>query len=298
MRIAILSTNKLPRFLGDDHPTEGSLFAEDILLIEELSRIGVSAERVGWRAQNIDWSKFEAAVIRSTWDYIDDPDLFFATLKQIEDAGVRLINPVETVHWNSDKRYLKELAKRDLPVVPTHFLTGQSDISGLPDCFLNAERLVLKPTVGVGGFGVRIFRSPTELMAALPQFDGGSPLMVQPFLPSISSEGEWSFVFGAGELLYSVLKEPAAGDYRVQVMYGATTTEKTPAEEDRNAAIRVARNLPVTASVMRIDMARLPDGTLGLMEAELIEPQLYLFDVPEAAPKLAWAVKETLTSVR
>jgi hypothetical protein len=42
-------------------------------------------------------------------------------------------------------------------------------------------------------------------------------------------------------------------------------------------------------------MARLPSGRLALMEAELIEPQLFFFDVPEAADLAAEAVLGLIT---
>ncbi len=119
--------------------------------------------------------------------------------------------------------------------------------------------------------------------------------MIQPFLPSITEEGEWSVVFGAGELLYSVLKQPREGDFRVQVMYGATTVERTPTARDLRAARTVLDRLPPGAHLARIDMARLPNGRLALMEAELIEPQLFLFDVPDAARKLAGAIQKILS---
>ena len=294
MRIAILSTSKLPKFLGDDHPMEESLFAEDDLLVAELGRIGIQAERISWRTQNTNWSSYEVAIIRSTWDYIDSPDLFFDKLEEIENSGVRIINPLETVRWNSDKQYLEELVQMEMPVVPTCFLRSDSD-KRVPLAWLSeGKTVVLKPTVGVGGFGVRTFDNPANLIKELSTYDYNCPLMAQPFLSSIPNEGEWSFVFGAGELLYSVIKKPAAGDYRVQAMYGSSTLEMTPSEKDLAIAMKVASQLPVKASLMRIDMARLPDGDLALMEAELIEPQLYLFDVPEAAKKLAGAIKNSL----
>lgn len=46
----------------------------------------------------------------------------------------------------------------------------------------------------------------------------------------------------------------------------------------------------VPVELARIDMTRLANGRLALMEAELIEPQLFLFDVPQAAGQLADAI--------
>jgi len=41
-------------------------------------------------------------------------------------------------------------------------------------------------------------------------------VLVQPFVPEIQSEGEWSLVFFGGAFSHAVLKVPGAGDYRVQ----------------------------------------------------------------------------------
>lgn len=295
MRIAILSTNKLPSFLGENHPTEESLFAEDNALIAELAAIGVEAERIPWRNEGVDWSSFEAAVIRSTWDYIDSPDDFMSVLESIDTAGTRLINPLGTVRWNFDKRYLTELDRHGILIVPTFFLDGGAEeLDDLRTWLEGRGKCVAKPTVGVGGFGVKTYERPEELLDWLSSAPPAETIMIQPFLPSIAEEGEWSFVFGCGEPLYSVLKKPKAGDFRVQVMYGATTLERTPAAQDLQAAEDVWNALPSNTCLARIDMSRLPDGRLALMEAELIEPQLFLFDVPDAARKLAGAIERML----
>ena len=121
---------------------------------------------------------------------------------------------------------------------------------------------------------------------------------LQPFLASVRDEGEWSFVFGAGRFLYAAFKRPAPEDFRVQVMYGARTTPAAPAPCDLAAAETALAALPVPVHLARIDMARLADGGLALMEAELIEPQLFLHDLPEAAGLLAAAILSSLGQIR
>ena len=72
IRASILSTDRLPRFLGDDRPTEEGLFGEDDILIAALADHGIAGERVPWRRTDVDWQGYDLAILRSTWDYIDD----------------------------------------------------------------------------------------------------------------------------------------------------------------------------------------------------------------------------------
>lgn len=299
-QVAILSTTRLPRFLGEDHPDEESLFAEDRLLAEALGRRGVEARRVPWRQPGAAWGNYAMVLVRSTWDYIDDLEGFQEALQDIERAGCRLVNPLKTIRWNLDKRYLATLQAAGLPVVPTIFVKpgqggpdqrelGQEATAAMADLGRAQDGCVVKPAVGVGGFGVKRLPDGRALAQELAAGTSNGPLLVQPFLESIASEGEWSFVFGGGRFLYAALKTPKAGDFRVQVMYGASTVEQRPAAADLAAAEACLKALPVEVDLARIDMARLPDGNLGLMEAELIEPQLYFFDVPGAADLVAEA---------
>ena len=289
MKIALLSTDRLPAFLGTDHPDEESLFAEDDVLARAFQARGAEAERIPWHRQEADWGRFDIALLRSTWDYIDDLPGFLAALTEIDESGCRLINPLPTIRWNCNKAYLAELTAAGLPVVPTVFCEpGADPVPLIEELGGSDPGYVVKPLVGVGGYGVERCRGAASAAAALGRL--AAPALLQPYLPAIATEGEWSFVFGAGKLLYCALKIPKSGDYRVQVMYGAQTRARDPSPGDRALAERCLRSLPVTAEVARMDFVRLPGGRLALMEAELIEPQLYFHDIPDAADKLAQAV--------
>ncbi|MEM7173524.1 MAG: hypothetical protein AAF530_25400 [Pseudomonadota bacterium] len=295
--IAILSTDRLPKFLGKDHPNEDSLFAEDDRLAEAFAARGAAARRIAWRDKTPSWRDFDLVLIRSTWDYIDHCQSFLAVLREIEDSGCRLFNPLTTVRWNLSKSYLGALAAQGLPVVPTQFLCPKTAVRGEPPLIPDfAKGYVVKPLVGVGGFGTERVLSLDDLGGALEKRRQEDQVIIQPFLPSIQEEGEWSFVFGSGRFLYAALKRPKDGDFRVQVMYGAHTSAQSPQPSDLAAAQNCFRALPVPVCLARMDLARMPDGHLALMEAELIEPQLYLHDLPHAADLLADAVLETLRS--
>ncbi len=294
--VAVLSTDRLPKFFGDDHPTEEGLFAEDDTLIAALSEHGMVGTRVPWRRPDIDWRRYDLAILRSTWDYLEDLALFFAVLEDLS-RHCRLVNPLATVRWNYDKRYLAELEQAGVPVVPTRYCSRLDLADGvlrtLPSGFV-ADGIIIKPTIGVGAFETYRIDDPTGSTEAPALELSGDSYMVQPFLPAILSEGEWSFVFLRGALAYTARKVPAAGEWRSQVMYGGRTVGEQPTPSDRAAAEAVMEKLPVEAIYARIDMARLADGGLALMEAELIEPQLFFADIPSTATAFAHAITESL----
>src|SRR5687768_13360076 len=119
MRVAILRCQNLPSFVTWDIPNVDDLFSDDRLLVQEFTRRGIEASSVVWRDRDIDWNQFDLALIRSTWDYIDDREHFVAVLSEIEASRCRLFNPLEAVRWNSDKRYLLDLERWRVPTVPT-----------------------------------------------------------------------------------------------------------------------------------------------------------------------------------
>ena len=116
--------------------------------------------------------------------------------------------------------------------------------------------------------------------------------MIQPFLPAIQHEGELSFIFVSGQLSHALIKRAAAGDYRIQSLYGGSEVPLAPAPADRAAAEAVMALLPFAKPPLyaRIDMVRLEDGQLALIEAELIEPYLY----PEQGPGFGASLAEGL----
>jgi glutathione synthase/RimK-type ligase-like ATP-grasp enzyme len=121
------------------------------------------------------------------------------------------------------------------------------------------------------------------------------PAMLQPFLPQIASEGEISFLFVDGQFSHALIKRPASGDYRVQSLYGGTEEAITPSSSDLASAQAVVDAIPFeTPLYARIDMVRGEDGTLLLMEAELIEPYLYPLQGPQLGERLAKGVMERL----
>ena len=75
------------------------------------------AQIVAWDVDGIDWDGFDLVVIRSTWNYTSHYDQ--TSCSGPTPSVKRLQNPPALVRWNSDKRYLGDLADAGLAVVET-----------------------------------------------------------------------------------------------------------------------------------------------------------------------------------
>lgn len=237
---------------------------------------------IDWRVPLETLAQFDAAILGTPWDYTEAKDEFLARLGELEQAGVTVCNPLAVVRWNSDKLYLKELGERGAVTIPTVWpeRAGPADVLAAFEHF-QTDRVVVKRRVGAGAIGQDSFTrdNPPPADWSLDQ-----AAMIQPFLPAIQTEGEQSFIFIDGALSHALLKQATGGDYRIQTLYGGFETPLDPAPADRAAAEAVFALLPFDQPPLyaRIDMVRLEDGRLAVIEAELIEPYLY----PEQGPNL------------
>lgn len=256
---------------------------------------GETVTDIDWRAPLEDFATFDIALIGTPWDYQDNREAFLAKLEAIAALGVPVCNAPEVVRWNIDKGYLAQLAQRGVATIPTLLLDnpGRNDILAAFDHF-GSGRVIAKRRVGAGAEGQFDF---TRGSPPSPDWQMGHPALVQPFLPAIVEEGEHSLIFIDGQFSHGLIKRPAAGDYRVQSLYGGWDTPVTPAPADLAAAEAVLAGLPFPAPLYaRIDLVRGPEGALLLMEAELIEPFLYPLQGPELGPRLLAGLRSKLTA--
>jgi hypothetical protein len=295
-RLAILRCGKLPSFVNWEIPNLDELFEEDNLLVRGFQSAGFQAEPVVWNGPNIDWGQFDIAVIRSTWDYLDEQERFLQVLSQIEASSCRLFNPLPAVRWNIDKHYLFDLDEWGIPIIPT-CLGSSLERDGLKNLFAGrrAETAVLKPTVGLGAS--HSYRVPFDgiagKLAELKASQPGREYLVQPFIEDVLTEGEWSFIYFNRRLSHVFLKKPARGDYRVQGIYGGTVELADPAPRDLLRAGAAIQRLPFDNLYARLDFVRV-DGQLCVLEVELIEPIFDFRLVPQAIPRLVSAVQSRL----
>lgn len=194
-----------------------------------------------------------------------------------------LLNAPALLAWNTRKTYLLELAAAGIPIVPSWF--GRADDASVAAAFerFGADELVVKPQVSGGSFRTVRVRPG----------NGIEPLddaIVQPFVPAVSGEGELSFLFVGGVFSHAVRKVAKQGDFRIQPQFGGRFSRFEPEPAQLALAETVIAALPEASLYARVDLLRLADSSLALMELEAIEPDLYPHMAPELPARLANAV--------
>ena len=266
--------------------------SDDELAIGPLAELGWDVVTVSWRDETVDWNIFEIVVIRTTWDYQRDPKKFLDVLQRIESSRARLENPLDVVKWNLDKRYLRELVAKGVPIVPTiwdGFYDERSLSSWLAE--LGTDELVLKPTVSATAeHTYRLRKFDPKLSGIFAK----RPFMVQPFIRSIVDEGEFSLFYLGGKHSHTILKAPKAADFRVQEEHGGIITAVEPDNGLLTAGRSVFDMITPVPLYARVDVVRDAAGDHRLMELELIEPALYLRMDADAPVRFAAAINELM----
>ena len=257
----------------------------DRLVARALEARGARVEGRAWNEPAASFEGFDAVVLRSSWDYHFEPQAFLAWLDGLERAGARVFNPPALIRWNVSKRYLIALQAAGVPTVATIGLEDETR-AGLEAIMRGHgwRACVLKPEIGASAHDTRLVTADTLAEAAAAIATGAirRPVLVQPFVEEVRTRGEWSLIFIEGSLTHSVLKRPAAGDFRVQSHLGGTVrAEPAPPGVVRAARAALAA-LPAAPLYARIDAVETPDGAL-IMEVEVNEPSLFFTHAPPAA---------------
>lgn len=237
----------------------------------------------------IDWTKadglaaFDFVTPLLAWGYQRDCPRWFALLDRLEAEGLAVCNPVSVLRWNSDKSYLAELDAVGIATVPTR-LSESLDQAALDDArsAFGTDTLVVKPPISGGADGT----FSLSLGDAIPEQVAGKRMMIQPYMDGIAAEGEYSLFYFGGSLSHSIIKRPAAGDFRVQDQFGGyeeAVEAREAAKRLAEAALTATSNITGTGPLAyaRVDMLRDGEGHFRLMELELIEPSLFLRFAPD-----------------
>lgn len=259
-----------------------------------LATEGIAVEPMAWTDHVEDASALKAFPLvlpLIVWGYHRDHARWMKACATWKAAGVRMLNPPSVLTWNSDKSYLQRLAERGVAMPQTQWVKGvtQADVDAAFDRF-GTGTVVVKPRVS-GGAWQTLRLSRGERMQGAPV----GAAMIQPYLPSIETEGETSLLIFGSRLSHVVNKRPVNGDFRIQVQYGGQYVAlPEPPEGAWDLAQQTLAAIDEDLLYARIDMARGPDGGWLLMEAELIEPDFYLGSAPEGGRRFAQAVKARL----
>ena len=257
-------------------------------LVRALREAGAQASAEVWDDDGVDWARFDLVVIRSTWDYSWRSAEFTAWAERCG-ALTRLANPADVVRWNTDKRYLGDLAKAGVPVVDTRYIAA-GDPLDLPD----DREYVVKPTSGAGArFAARY--TPDEHDTAVRQLRRmhaeGFTAMVQPYMRGIETAGERALQFFGGNLLHASRKGPVLAPgtpYDQRKVAHPGLTDWTPSLADTALARRALAFVPGRPELLyaRVDVVDDEDGQPRVMELELVEPNLFLWLHPESVPRV------------
>ena len=205
-------------------------------------------------------------------------DVFATWLDRLVDAGATLVNPPALLRWNASKSYLLELQQRGAPVILTlHLPRGATTTLDELGARTGWTDVVVKPMVSADGHAAQRFRTPATDgdEHALQELLRERDLLVQPFVPEVVRDGEWSFVFLGGTFSHAVVKRPSAREFRVQARYGGTAHPVSAPPELVEQAAALLHQAPAPSVYARVDGCVIA-GRLTLMELELLEPALYL----------------------
>jgi len=267
-------------------------------LREALKRRGATVEERAWDDPTVAWDAATAVLLRTTWDYQERRDAFVAWADTVA-RRTAIFHTAAVVRWNTDKRYLRDLAERGAPVAPTIWLPrGAAPALASHLDALGATRAFLKPQVGANAREtLRFAVDPAGIAAAEAHAARLLPhegLLLQPYLDAVEREGELSLVYLDGAFSHGVRKVPRPGDYKVQEDYGALDHPWVPDPASRAVAEQVLAlaeaHLGEPLLYARVDLLRGPDGAPLLNELEIVEPALFLRHAPEAGDRLAAAL--------
>ncbi|MBM4407322.1 MAG: hypothetical protein FJ038_01675 [Chloroflexi bacterium] len=263
------------------------LDVDDRLLLDPLVGLGVTAEPAVWDDPAVDWARFDAVVVRSTWDYPERLDAFLAWAGSVP----RLINPFEMVRWNTDKRYLLDLAATGIEIVPTAFANPAAAFVSIP---ADWSEVVVKPAASAGSRETaRYTRDDERVWPHVERILGnGRIAMVQPYQHGVDSRGETGLVYAGGAFSHAFRKGPLlppSGEITDRLFAQEDISPRVPSAEERalgDATIAhvIGRfGLPAYA---RVDVLPGPQ----VIEVELVEPSLYLAHGPGSPDRFARAI--------
>lgn len=274
-KVAILASgNLLP-----GHP---DLRTDAFELEEEIGKLrpafaafGMKLDVLNWREAAAMASEYDAMLPLLVWDYFESNQAEFLQAMAQICQKTELFNRFDVIQWNSNKSYLEDLAAQGVQTIPSLRVDriSRAEVQRAFDKF-GCEQLVIKPDVGGGAWRQFLYKKGDTFpdKSVLPP----AGTLIQPFLKSVITEGEYSFLYFGGAFSHALVKRPKDGDYRVQSIYGGREQPYEPTNGERAQARSVFDMLDFTPLYARVDLLRADDGRLLLIELELIEPYLYL----------------------
>lgn len=264
----------------------------DTLVLAPLKKRGIEVNPIIWSSPPATLNQFDAIIMRSAWDYHTQYEKFTSFLHTLKNSTVPIYNPIDTMLWNSNKSYLLNLASQGVPIVPTIKIHSIDEADWQK--ITQWPEIIIKPAVGASAFGITKLSSnnKNEVHKTIATLLKAGDVIIQPFMKEIY-DGEISFIFFNKQFSHAVLKKPTLQDFRTQRFFGASITRIYPSVHLIHQARDIIYTIKDPLLYARLD-AIVVHNNLQLMELELIEPHLFLEDVPKKAIMFADAITQII----
>jgi glutathione synthase/RimK-type ligase-like ATP-grasp enzyme len=260
---------------------------EDLAPLQQaLHEAGVDAPIVAWDDMTVSWRRFDAAVLRSTWDYTERLSEFLAWAAAVQGQTL-LLNPLEVIKGNVDKHYLAKLESKGIAIVPSAFAEPGEDAAKALAAFLErfpkAGDFVVKPAIGAGSRDAQRYRR-SQRKAAVAHVKRllaeKRSVLMQPYLDSVDEAGETALMFFDGEFSHAIRKGPllVADEGPTEALFAAETiSAREPGKDELKLAKATLKALGTRQPLAyaRVDLIRGSDGAPRVLELELTEPSLF-----------------------
>jgi glutathione synthase/RimK-type ligase-like ATP-grasp enzyme len=276
-----IGPNEVPQLEQRDHK----------LIAEAGAERGLAFDIVYWDEPDLA-AHYDAAIIRTCWDYTGRAEEFARTIEAQERAGLVVHNSSAIIRWNARKTYLRELGAAAIETVwadklDTHLVAKAFDA-------LDASEIVIKPQVGAGSIGtVRLKRNAWSEADLIEGPQGAA--MIQPYLRAIETEGERSLFWFGGAYSHAIRKVPNAGEWLANIPARTTFVSEVPPPEAIAVAEAARAAAPKDLLYVRIDLVLGDDCKWRVIEIEAIEPYLFLAFAPEGARAFVDAIARVLS---
>ncbi len=285
-QVAFVTYSKEPTLTGDDK-----------LLAQYLSQQHITVHAVLWDDAAVNWTRFDAIILRSTWDYFERPADFNEWLDKLAALQCRVWNPLPVIRWNLDKNYFKQFSENGI-LLPPYVICGKDDNQPLHSILAGNgwDKAVVKPAISGGAYHTWITDTATAKAdeQRYHNLKQSGDVIVQVFAEEIHTQGELSLIFFDKKFSHAICKNAKAGDFRVQAQFGGTATPIEPGHDILMQATTLLNNIPEPLLYARVDGVVANDGSFLLMELELIEPSLFMSTHPDACANFYQALVELL----
>jgi len=290
---------------------------EDLPPLEQALRAlpGIQVSIVNWDDPGADWSGFDVALLRSAWDYSERLDEFLGWAARVS-ALTRLLNPLAVVRWNTDKHYLRDLARVGITTVPSEFIEPGEDAAAALDLFIamhcsggdstagaggagKEPEFVVKPAIGAGSRDAQRYGQSERDAAvahAVRLLAARRSVLLQPYLDRVDEHGETALIFFAGRFSHAIRKGPLLrrGEGPTRGLFAEEQiTARKPSDDEVRVATRTLGAIPFAKPLLyaRVDVIHDADGAPRVLELELTEPSLFFAHAAGSATRFAEEVQ-------